>query len=472
MRLKFSNVGIIKEADILVDGLTVLAGVNDTGKSTIGKLLYSLIKVSNNYKKVLQSNQKTLLLDMIKEISGKAKAMTESGFRMFLKDERYLDFVPDEMELKEEMKKTNQENHVSEFRKFIEYIDSVSLKSKKNIIKSMDGESSLKWSSVVSIIKEYLVEINLNDKDNMDNYIKNTEQILRISETSFEVQKAAINLMIKEEFVGQINHAGGNMPAKISLSEKGNTFIEIELLDDEADTIKNLKSTFINDITYIESPLQLRENGWKDRNGNGKGRVYLKNHVDDLMDKLLESDEIEENIISEIERNKKVKTFEKMIFEIIGGEFSYKAGKSNFVYSKDGNEFRLNNTATGIRAFAMIKLLLNSGNLKGKSILIIDEPEVHLHPQWQMDYAELIVRMVKELGIKILVNSHSPYMIEAFKVFSDHYGISDTSNFYIIKKEGDFTEAKLANEDIGKIFKELSEPFSKLDKIKVKDFVK
>jgi predicted ATP-binding protein involved in virulence len=270
--------------------------------------------------------------------------------------------------------------------------------------------------------------------------------------------------------VGQINHAGGNMPAKISLSEKGNTFIEIELLDDEADTIKNLKSTFINDITYIESPLQLRENGWKDK--NGKGRVFLKNHVDDLMDKLLESDEVEENIISEIERNKKVKTFEKMIFEIIGGEFSYKAGKRNFVYSKDGHEFRLNNTATGIRAFAMIKLLLNSGNLKGKSILIIDEPEVHLHPQWQMDYAELIVRMVKELGIKILVNSHSPYMIEAFKVFSDHYGISDTSNFYIIKKEGDFTEAKLANEDIGKIFKELSEPFSKLDKIKVKDFVK
>jgi len=48
MRLKFNNIGIIKEADILINGLTVLAGVNDTGKSTVGKLLYSLIKVSNN----------------------------------------------------------------------------------------------------------------------------------------------------------------------------------------------------------------------------------------------------------------------------------------------------------------------------------------------------------------------------------------------------------------------------------------
>jgi len=304
MRLKFSNVGIIKEADILVDGLTVLAGVNDTGKSTIGKLLYSLIKVSNNYKKVLQSNQKTLLIDMINELSRKAKAMTESGFRMSLEDERYLEFVPDEMELKEEMEKEYQENQVSEFRKFIEYIDSVSLKTKKNIIKSMDGESSLKWSSVVSIIKEYLEKIDLNDKDIRDTYVKNTEQILRIRETSFEVQKAAIDLMIKEEFVGQINHAGRNKPAKISLSENDNTFIEIELIDDEADKIQSLKSTFVGDITYIESPLQLRENGWKDKkNGNGKGRVYLKNHVDDLMDKLLESDEIEENIISEIERN-------------------------------------------------------------------------------------------------------------------------------------------------------------------------
>jgi hypothetical protein len=35
---------MIKSADILVDGLTVIAGENDTGKSTVGKILFSEIR--------------------------------------------------------------------------------------------------------------------------------------------------------------------------------------------------------------------------------------------------------------------------------------------------------------------------------------------------------------------------------------------------------------------------------------------
>ncbi|MEA3314302.1 MAG: AAA family ATPase [Campylobacterota bacterium] len=44
MRLKLNNIGIIKEANITLDGLTVIAGENNSGKSTIGKIIYSLIK--------------------------------------------------------------------------------------------------------------------------------------------------------------------------------------------------------------------------------------------------------------------------------------------------------------------------------------------------------------------------------------------------------------------------------------------
>ena len=43
MKLKLNNIGIIKEADIKIDGLTVIAGKNDSGKSTISKVLYSMI---------------------------------------------------------------------------------------------------------------------------------------------------------------------------------------------------------------------------------------------------------------------------------------------------------------------------------------------------------------------------------------------------------------------------------------------
>ena len=44
MRLYLHNIGAIANADIRLDGVTVLAGENNTGKSTIGKALYSIVK--------------------------------------------------------------------------------------------------------------------------------------------------------------------------------------------------------------------------------------------------------------------------------------------------------------------------------------------------------------------------------------------------------------------------------------------
>ena len=49
MRFHIENIGKIQEADIALNGLTVITGENDCGKSTIGKLLFSTIKsLSNN----------------------------------------------------------------------------------------------------------------------------------------------------------------------------------------------------------------------------------------------------------------------------------------------------------------------------------------------------------------------------------------------------------------------------------------
>ena len=42
MFLHLENIGKIHRADIEINGITVIAGENDTGKSTIGKALYSV----------------------------------------------------------------------------------------------------------------------------------------------------------------------------------------------------------------------------------------------------------------------------------------------------------------------------------------------------------------------------------------------------------------------------------------------
>ncbi len=47
MEIIIKHIGILPKAKIILDGLTVIAGKNDTGKSTIGKLLFSIIKADN-----------------------------------------------------------------------------------------------------------------------------------------------------------------------------------------------------------------------------------------------------------------------------------------------------------------------------------------------------------------------------------------------------------------------------------------
>ena len=48
MRLEIQNINKIKEADIALNGLTVIVGENDMGKSTIGRAFFSIIKAVSN----------------------------------------------------------------------------------------------------------------------------------------------------------------------------------------------------------------------------------------------------------------------------------------------------------------------------------------------------------------------------------------------------------------------------------------
>ncbi|MBW5410795.1 ATP-binding protein, partial [Brachyspira hampsonii] len=47
MKLKISNFAKIEEANIKIDGITVICGDNDTGKSTVGKILFSIFNYDN-----------------------------------------------------------------------------------------------------------------------------------------------------------------------------------------------------------------------------------------------------------------------------------------------------------------------------------------------------------------------------------------------------------------------------------------
>jgi len=145
------------------------------------------------------------------------------------------------------------------------------------------------------------------------------------------------------------------------------------------------------------------------------------------------------------------------IKSIINGEF-IEDGMGSYTFKKNQKNIELINTAMGIKYFGLLQVLANKNHFYKDQILILDEPEVHLHPKWQLELAKVIVSLVQK-GVKVLVNSHSPYMIEALQRYSQSKRVS--TNFYIAEN-GVILEDE---QSLSKIFSKLSEPFDEFDKM-------
>jgi predicted ATPase len=147
------------------------------------------------------------------------------------------------------------------------------------------------------------------------------------------------------------------------------------------------------------------------------------------------------------------------IKEIIKGEFK-KDDDGIFRFYRNGEKFDLIDIATGIKYFGILQVLLDNKHLNSYSLIVLDEPEVHLHPKWQLEMAKIIVKLVKN-GVKVLVTSHSPYMIEALKRYSEVEEIEDKTNFYLT--EDGYIKYQESLEDI---FEKLALPMRELKELK------
>lgn len=58
MKLTIKNFARIKEAEINIDGITIIAGENNTGKTTIGKVLFSCFNSLNNIEEAILLDKK------------------------------------------------------------------------------------------------------------------------------------------------------------------------------------------------------------------------------------------------------------------------------------------------------------------------------------------------------------------------------------------------------------------------------
>jgi len=152
------------------------------------------------------------------------------------------------------------------------------------------------------------------------------------------------------------------------------------------------------------------------------------------------------------------------IKQLINGEVYYDSSADNIFYKKSGLKDKLDmyETSNGIKMFGFLQILILNETIKRGSTLILDEPEVHLHPKWQLEYAKIIVFLVTE-GVKVLVTSHSPYMVEALELYAKKEGIEN--NFYLATKVDGTSVIEEVSDSLEQIYRTLAEPISILEEL-------
>ncbi len=438
MKLSLRNVGMIDKADIEIGGLTVIAGKNNCGKSTIGKVLFSLITAINRYKSVLGETKNTPLSNALENIY---RSMFEIYFLIKRNRLPYYEFM--------------------KFRPriFLDDIEKFGLQSAKEdrlaVLSNLFGNRLIDNSQYKKLTKtlEKLSEV-VSQEDKVEDILTRSFNKLFYSEFSGDIENKSCNNNFKISL-----SLGGR--ATIKISKKDNLYVNI---DEKITNMEDLEALVpYKDSLIIESPFILNAH-----NSISVSRAIFEKRDMSTRDIRSISAIIQFHILDLIRKIKdsvydKANADELGIPKIIGGNVEYDGKKDEFVYKTDEQIYKVINVASGIKSFGILQMLLNTQYLNEHSLLILDEPEVHLHPEWQVKYAEILIKMIKEYNIPILVTTHSPYMLQALELYAKQDGKIKYSVYHAHRDKNNLCVFDDSSNDLSPIYEDLLQSIDELE---------
>lgn len=128
------------------------------------------------------------------------------------------------------------------------------------------------------------------------------------------------------------------------------------------------------------------------------------------------------------------------------------------------------NVASGAKSMALIARAIENGWIRERDLLIIDEPESNLHPEWQVRFAEWLVELSDKLGLRLLLNTHSPYFLRAIERFCGRESMIGKLHVYLMEQDrgADGTalptfSAHDVTDDIGQVYRAMAKPFEEIE---------
>lgn len=277
------------------------------------------------------------------------------------------------------------------------------------------------------------------------------------------VLKMELAYLVESEFMGQFCSSKSEL-TNVMLDTEEEGKLSFKAKDNQVINVSFSERGFYEDITYVESPLyfhlldSLKSSvAYREMKRTLGYKPMVPAHVKDFVDKVLNFQNFDTQLSLLEPQSKDFHTA-----DIIHGTFAYDKSSRSIVYQKDGMKIKPINVASGIKSFGALQLLLDGYCISNNRPLIWDEPENHLHPQWQVEFAKVIVQIVNS-GIPVMISTHSPYFLQAVRYYSAMYNIEKYVNYYMAEcGNDDMVTMKEVTNDLNQVFLTLAEPLNKI----------
>lgn len=418
MNLTVSKFRAINKADIKLNGITVVTGENGCGKTTLSRLLYVTIKTSRNFDEIVRRDLNRRLREILRALTDLMQDFAR--IERISSPDNSKEYSIRRISYRSLLIKNDDDSDLSQYEeKIYSYINTIqdgindylSEKTAPNAKRSRQPLIEKRLQRIQQILQTLLNDDNPNkgEKGKMDDVFSLLDKLKISIHQSFAAAMRTLESRNNNVFISELyRHFGDDLKKQFNIIEFG-----VPITDWEHQ--KLLMTHGIQDCVYIDTPMAIMSDSYTDN-------------------------EYWEDLISVLQAPALAFPLDRqlnLVNKIISGEVSYSSDTidDDFIYKRnDGAVFNLNDCATGIKSFGILQILLNNGRLNKNTILIIDEPEAHLHPQWIVEYARLIVLLNKQLGVKFFIASHNPDMVSAIKYIAQKEKVADSLNFYLAHK--------------------------------------
>jgi len=424
MLFHVKNLGLINEAEIRLNGITVVTGKNNVGKSTIGKMLYC---VNNVF--LYDSIEKTKLMRI------------ERIILTHIKEAQFSPYV-----LKSMTEITQKTTFLSSLLYDKDFFDNHPERSLRNVFDQLFEEMPFKDMTAKLWEDPDFIEFFINSLE------KKILEVINMADS--EIRSALMSIAVGVNFSGITHNIYcGDEATNLNLKFE-NTNQAIKILPTGEASIDGDVSTFLEEAIYIESPrvVQGSLTSTLDYGFDSRQRL-LQLLTEDSNTDFFEQKDIDLAI----------KTILDKISLCVPGDLVKKNSFSDKLeYEENGHKFDLGNVSNGLKTFAIIKKLLVIGKLKKNGMLILDEPEIHLHPEWQLALVEILVMLQKQFNLRILINTHSVYFLMAIEDYSRMYKTEDKCHYYLVERKENCSSCTDLTARINEIYQEFAKPLDTL----------